>query len=337
MSGALINVGFGTAALGQACYDVVKMALAAGFRKFDTAEADWWYDQAAVGRALQDFALQHSYLEDDECVMIHRDAETGQPSCVDAAMANLCSQLAISTKIPPWELVSADHIRDNARHSRTVLLGFCDEIMDEKKPLDVYFIHAPTCWPGWHSRCDDHPPLLDLRSSWLAMEAIVADGSAKRIGLSNVSPDELLDIIEFVQQRKQQQNVSADSTVAPPRLPDAVQIFADPIQPAEEMRRICQAHNIEFVSYSTLGTQHRTSSNGQNPVLGSPIVAALAAKHERSVAEVVLSWALQHGMSVIPRSNQKQHIDELARLLTDQPGFLDDTDLARMDGLRNSA
>ena len=37
-----IGVGFGTAALGSNTYSVVTMALAAGFRKFDTAEADWY-------------------------------------------------------------------------------------------------------------------------------------------------------------------------------------------------------------------------------------------------------------------------------------------------------
>lgn len=328
MTDALIGVGFGTAALGQACFDVVKMALEAGFRKFDTAEADWWYDQNAVGRALQDFAFQHSYLEDDECVMIHQDPESKQPTCVDAAMSNLCQQLEISTKIPPWELTSQEHIRANAKHSRNVLLGFCDDLMDQKKPLDVYYIHAPTCWPGWHPRCDKHPPLMDLRSSWQAMEAVVAlDGSTKRIGLSNVHPNELLDIINFVKERE-----SSDVTA---RKPDAIQIFSDPIQPAEEMRIICEEHDIEFVSYSTLGTQHR--STNENPVLGSPVVQELAQKYQRSIAEVVLSWALQHGMSVIPRSSKKNHIQELANLLGDNPGFLDAADMARMDGLKNTA
>lgn len=37
-----IGVGFGTAALGSQGYEVVTMALEAGFRKFDTAEADWY-------------------------------------------------------------------------------------------------------------------------------------------------------------------------------------------------------------------------------------------------------------------------------------------------------
>lgn len=36
-----IGVGFGTAGLGDQGYEVVTMALEAGFRKFDTAEADW--------------------------------------------------------------------------------------------------------------------------------------------------------------------------------------------------------------------------------------------------------------------------------------------------------
>lgn len=330
MTDALIGVGFGTAALGQACFDVVKMALELGFRKFDTAEADWWYDQVAVGRALQDFAFQHSYLEDDECVMIHKDPESKQPTCVDAAMSNLCQQLEISTKIPPWELTSQDHVRANAKHSQNVLVGFCDEILNEKKPLDVYYIHAPTCWPGWHPKCDNHPPIMELRSSWQAMEAVVAlDGSAKRIGLSNVHPNELLDIISFVKRRQ--------SSDAMARMPDVIQIYSDPIHPADEMRRICKEHGIEFVSYSTLGTQHRNTSDGKNPVLGSSVVNELAQKHQRSIAEVVLSWALQHGMSVIPRSSKKKHIQELARLLGGNPGFLDATDMVRMDSLRNTA
>jgi hypothetical protein len=43
------TVGFGTAALGPAGYDVVTMALEEGLRSFDTAEAEWWYDQKQVG------------------------------------------------------------------------------------------------------------------------------------------------------------------------------------------------------------------------------------------------------------------------------------------------
>jgi hypothetical protein len=49
-----VTVGFGTAAFGGKCFDVV---LDGSTRPasvgFDTAEADWWYDQKATGAALQ--------------------------------------------------------------------------------------------------------------------------------------------------------------------------------------------------------------------------------------------------------------------------------------------
>jgi diketogulonate reductase-like aldo/keto reductase len=184
------------------------------------------------------------------------------------------------------------------------------------------------------------------------MEAVVgSDHAATRIGLSNVQPHELIDIIQFVQTRQQQQQ--HDPSMPPPRMPDVLQAYADPIEPSQELRRICHQYKIEFVSYSTLGTQHQyrsssSSSNG-NPVLEDPRVQTIAKKHDRSVAEVVLSWAMQNGMSVIPRSSNKRHIQQLARLLmmpssvsSDNNnnnndgascGFLDEHDLAQIDAL----
>jgi diketogulonate reductase-like aldo/keto reductase len=309
VTNSTIGVGFGTAALGGHSSQVVTMALEAGFRKFDTAEADWWYDQPAVGRALKDFFSDSS---------------------------SVCDGLEVSTKIPPWSLTSNSDIRAHAAHSRTELLGFCEETMiydpdkDFEKsvpyPLDVYYIHAPRCWQGWHPRCDNPPPTLNLKDAWVAMESVVGvDHSAKRIGLSNVHPPELLEIIRFAQER-----IDAGHTYPPPRIPDVLQAYADPLHPAEELRKICAEHGIEFVSYSTLGTQHRNV--GENPVLTSPIVVQLAEKHSRSVAEVVLSWALLTNMSVIPRSSKKHHIAELARLL-DNPTFLNENDLEAIDSM----
>jgi len=191
--------------------------------------------------------------------------------------------------------------------------------------VNLFFFAAPTCWDGWHPRCTSPPETLALRDAWLAMEAVVGlDHSAKRIGLSNVSAAELLDIISFVKERE-----AAGEVNPPPRIPDAVQIYADPIRPAKELRRICEEHGIEFVSYSTLGTQHR---QGRNPVLTNDNVVKLAETHQRSVAEVVLSWARQRNMSVIPRSTKEQHIKELANMLT-QPPFLSLEELELIDSM----
>jgi diketogulonate reductase-like aldo/keto reductase len=318
-----IGVGFGTAALGDANHEVVLLALKAGFRKFDTAEADYWYRQGEVGKALETFFYKDH--QDDECVDDSQQEECSR-TCASEG-------LEISTKIPPWSLTSEDNIRANAKESREELVGFCEDqvLADENGnivearpyPLDVYYIHAPHCWDGWHPRCTSPPPTLSLRDAWRGMEAVVGiDHSAKRIGLSNVSPAELLDIIAFVQERQ-----AAGETNPPPRMPDALQAFADPLKPAKELRRICAEHGIEFVSYSTLGTQHR---QGRNPVLTSDTVEMLAKRYNRSVAEVVLSWARQNEMSVIPRSTRENHIQELSNMLT-QPPFLSVEDLELMD------
>ena len=73
------------------------MALEAGFRKFDTAEADWWYDQKSVGSALNDY-FGNAVVEDDECVATPEDNTCGTPKTCGA------EDLRVSTKIPPWSL-----------------------------------------------------------------------------------------------------------------------------------------------------------------------------------------------------------------------------------------
>jgi diketogulonate reductase-like aldo/keto reductase len=373
------RVGFGTAGLGSGGYRAVRWALEAGFRSLDTAEEDeHWYDPEAVGRAARDHfdeiyqkvqqQQQQREGEEDE------EDEGSSPTCPGAgaggsdgprssclsvnkervrSMIDLCSRerLRVSTKIPPWALTGQADVRRRARDSRRLLVGFCDDPEQDEFPLDAYYLHAPECWRGWHPRCDDPPPnLLTLREAWAALEAVAGpDGSARRIGLSNVRVDELLDVVRFVRERQEQQEqdqrrAGADggggaAAAAPPRIPDVVQAYSDPIEPADELREACDELGIEFVSYSTLGTQHRYRRNREgeleNPVLSSPVVAAVAARRGRSPAEVVLAWALARNMSVIPRSGNREHVRELARLLED-PDFLDAEDLGEIDAMKHT-
>lgn len=344
-----IGVGFGTAGLGGNTIAAVTAALQEGFRNFDTAEASWWYDQAAVGYALKQF---FSVTNNETCADQQEDVRSSKIECGKHS-------IRVSTKIPPWELLSSTHIRQRAADSRKELLGFCDpislsdpemisnpftelssygDVRDESShgmipyPLDVYYIHAPKCWDGWHPDCDGVSPddTLDLREAWLAMEAVVGlDHSAARIGLSNVNTEELKDIIEFVHERL---HGSEQDQYPPPRMPDAVQIYADPLDSDVALRQLCSHHGIEFVSYSTLGTQHMRYENSRNPVLQSKVIQRIAAHHGRSAAEVVLSWAIQNGMSVIPRSSKVEHIKELAKLIHSPP-FLTSEEVASIDAM----
>ncbi len=278
-----------------------------------------WYDQDTVGKSLE------SYFKEairEECQM------DDEQYCTNTCRLE---NLKISTKIPPWELTSIDNIKKRAENSRKVLVGFCD---DEESmptfPLDVYYIHAPECWEGWHPRCNGVKGTLPLREAWLGMEAVVGK-SANRIGLSNVWPSQLNDIIQFVKEREATY-ITGNGHGPPPRMPDVLQAYADPLHPATELRNICREHGIEFVSYSTLGTQH-AMRNGGNPVLANNKINEIAEKHDRSAAEVVLSWAIQSGMSVIPRSSKEKHIMELSSLLSPGETFLNSLELSTIDAL----
>ncbi|GFH47745.1 hypothetical protein CTEN210_04220 [Chaetoceros tenuissimus] len=301
------RVGFGTAALGDQAVESITMALESGFRSFDTAEADIWYNQSLLGSTLA------SYFEEEK----------------ETSKENTCQSqhLKISTKIPPWELTSFDSIRNRAKVSRKELVGWCDD-SSTFYPLDIYYIHAPECWQGWHPRCNNVKNTLSLYDSWMAMEAVHYDHSAERIGLSNIWPNQLLELIHWIQQRQE----TYDGKGISPRMPDVLQAYADPLKPADELREICKQYNIEFVSYSTLGTQHRTP-DGRNPVLNHGVLIKLAEKYDRSVAEVVLSWALMNDMTVIPRSTKEEHIEELSRLFLDGH-FLDQGDLDWIDSIK---
>lgn len=321
------RVGFGTAALGSLGYQTVQTALEYGFRIFDTAEEnEYWYDQQFVGLALRDFFVpiqeicSSRTLSTDGTILL--DSLMKEGKCNSS-----CKDLRIGTKIPPWELKSTFHIRQRAEESRSILVGFCDDEINGKNPLDVYYIHAPECWDGWHPRCSGTNNLLPLREAWIGMEGVVFDGNSERIGLSNIHPWQLLDIIEFVSVRQS----LFDGEGPPPRYPDVVQSYSDPLNPSKELRDMCTQHGIEFVSYSTLGTQHHTR-DGTNPVLGNEDINNIALKHNRSTAEVVLSWALQSGMSVIPRSTNPVHIAQLSNLLTGER-FLEDIDINMIDDL----
>jgi 2,5-diketo-D-gluconate reductase A len=63
--------------------------------------------------------------------------------------------------------------------------------------------------------------------------------------------------------------------------------------------------------------------------LGAPVLAEIAAKHGVTAAQVVLRWHIEHGIVVIPKSEQRERISANLDLF----GFsLDPAEIARIDG-----
>ena len=67
--------------------------------------------------------------------------------------------------------------------------------------------------------------------------------------------------------------------------------------------KYCKENDIHFQAYSSLGT-----TSDDNRLLTDPVVLELAETHQKTAAQILLRWAVQQGIGVIPKSTNPEHI-----------------------------
>ncbi|MFE4870050.1 aldo/keto reductase [Streptomyces sp. NPDC056682] len=159
--------------------------------------------------------------------------------------------------------------------------------------VDLYLIHWPV--PAKDAYVD----------TYRAFEKIYTDGRAKAIGVSNFQPVHL-------------ERLLGETSV----VPAVNQIELHPQFAQAESRALHAKHSIATEAWSPLG-------QGRG-LLEVPTVVAIAQKHGRTPAQVVLRWHLQLGNVVIPKSVTPSRIKENIDVF----GFeLDSDDLAALAAL----
>ncbi|MEU5612157.1 aldo/keto reductase [Streptomyces sparsogenes] len=159
--------------------------------------------------------------------------------------------------------------------------------------VDLYLIH----WPV--------PEVDKYVDTWKAFEKIYAEGRAKAIGLSNFHPAHI-------------QRLLSETEIAP--VIDQIELHPQ-LQQAE-LRAFNARHNIATEAWSPLG-------QGKG-LLEDARLAAIADKHGKSPAQVVLRWHLDLGNVVIPKSVTPSRIKENIDVFDFE---LDAHDLATIDGM----
>lgn len=139
--------------------------------------------------------------------------------------------------------------------------------------VDLYLIHWPT------------PARGKYIDTYKAFEKIYADGRAKAIGVSNFPQEQLESLIE------------ATSVI-----PAVNQIELHPQLQQIAAREYHAEQGIATEAWSPLG-----SGRG---LLEVPAIVAIAQKHGRTPAQIVLRWHLQLGNVVIPKSVTPSRIKE---------------------------
>jgi len=138
--------------------------------------------------------------------------------------------------------------------------------------IDLYLIH----WPVNGLR----------KESWKALEEIYGTGRVKAIGVSNYMIyhlEELLDYCEIV--------------------PAINQVEFHPWLYRKELLEYCRENKIQLEAYSPL-----TKGNKLN----DPTLTEIAHKYNKSPAQVLIRWCLEHEVIAIPKSSNRQRLRENA-------------------------
>ncbi|MEU5537161.1 aldo/keto reductase [Streptomyces sp. NPDC020362] len=159
--------------------------------------------------------------------------------------------------------------------------------------VDLYLIHWPL--PSRDTYID----------TYKALEKLYTDGRVKAIGVSNFLPGHLRRLI-------------AETSV----VPAVNQIELHPHLQQREARALHAEQGIATEAWSPLG-------QGKG-LLEVPAIVAIAQKHQRTPAQIVLRWHLQLGNVVIPKSVTPSRIRENIEVFDFS---LDDEDLAAISAL----
>lgn len=135
--------------------------------------------------------------------------------------------------------------------------------------LDLYLIH----WPAIPLQFEDWDE-INL-GTWKAMIELYKAGKIKAIGVANFYPKHLESLMK---------------TEVPPMVN---QIEYHPGYTQDDVVKYCQENGIVVQGWSPLG-------NGA--VLGSEFLAEIAAKYNKSVAQICIRYAVQNGIVPLPKS-----------------------------------
>ena len=252
----------------------------------------------ADGNTMPVLGLGTWPMDDDEAVVAVGDALRAGYRLVDTA-TNYGNEQGVGRAIResgiPREEIFVTTKLPGALHGRREALAGLDESLARLglDHVDLYLIH----WPL--------PTIGRYVETWEALVELRSQGKARSIGVSNFTPAQIDEVV-------------ARTGV----LPVVNQVELHPEFSQAELRAWHEAHSIVTESYSPLGPD--------TGVLGHPGIAAVAAAHGRTPAQVILRWHVQIGAVPIPKSSDPARLRQNLDVFSFE---LDPEQMAVLDGV----
>ncbi len=156
--------------------------------------------------------------------------------------------------------------------------------------------------------------------AYRALETLLTDSKVRAIGVSNFMVNHLRTLLDHA------------SVV-----PAVNQIECHPYFQQRDVEYFGTEHGIVAQAWSPIGGITFYRDGNHSSTLDDPVIGEIAAAHERSAAQVMLRWGLQHGRSVIPKSTKPHRIAENIdvfdfELSADEMAAIDALDTGRRGG-----
>ncbi|MEI8086132.1 MAG: aldo/keto reductase, partial [Paludibacter sp.] len=182
--------------------------------------------------------------------------------------------------------------------------------------LDLYLMHWPIAFKTKHEMANDASDLVSLDEipihvTWRAMEALQIKGLTKHIGVSNFNIQKLKSLIGKAVMK-----------------PEMNQVELHPYFQQQELVEFCKENCILVTAYSPLGSRHLM--NSEAGLTQEIAILEIAEKHSCTAAQVVLSWGIQRGTIVIPKS---VHIERIKQNFESINVILNSTEMAEINVL----
>ena len=148
-----------------------------------------------------------------------------------------------------------------------------------------------------------HYPVPKRNESWKILERIYKNGKAKAVGVSNFT-------IRHLEQLLEKANVA----------PAVNQVEFHPYLYQNELLDFCNEKGIKLEAYSPLTHGHK---------LEDQKLARIASKYNKSTAQLLIRWGLQHNLIVLPKSSKRERIMENSLVFDFE---ISEQDMKKLDG-----